>query len=254
VSKQQRACYIDACLVKAARSKAFARFCERVYGRHLGQCGTTDMEQLHALLDSLALSRGERILDLGCGLGMISEYVAEQTGARVTGIDCAAGGIAEAIARAQGKDGILFQVGDMDALDLPARSFDAVIAIDVLYFASDLRATVSSLIQALKLSGRMAVYHTEMVPTGGTTDALEPQATSVAIALDANRLKYTWRDMTENDIRFWTRSKSIAEEMKPEFEAEGDATLCVGRLAESNAVLELAATGRVRRYLYLARV
>ena len=70
-----------------AASKAYATFCERVFGADYAQHGFSDMAQVDSLLAFLNLRPGDRILDLGCGNGGIAAYIASQTGAFVTGID-----------------------------------------------------------------------------------------------------------------------------------------------------------------------
>ena len=117
----------------AHASAAHSRFCERLYGEDLCQEGMTDMAALGDLIQRLDLKPGDHLLDLGCGSGVIAEYISDQTGAKVTGLDYAASAIAEAKKRTAGKSSRLtFLQGDMNALDLPAGSFDAAISIDTL--------------------------------------------------------------------------------------------------------------------------
>jgi hypothetical protein len=58
--------------------------------------------------------------------------------------------------------------------------------------------------------------------------------------------------MSESDRRFWKRSKDVAEELRPEFETEGNADLM--HLNETDALLDLIQKGRHARYLYRARI
>jgi len=41
----------------------------------------------------LEIKTGDKVLDLGCGAGGISEYISDETGAHVTGLDYAASAI-----------------------------------------------------------------------------------------------------------------------------------------------------------------
>ena len=70
-----------------AGSAANAEYCARVYGRNLCQHGFADLAHLDHLIRASGMGAGSRVLDLGCGSGMISEYFSDQTGAHVTGID-----------------------------------------------------------------------------------------------------------------------------------------------------------------------
>ncbi len=78
---------------------------------------------------------GERVLDIGCGIGAVAHDVAAQTGAEVTGIDHNAEQIAQARARFA-HPRLRFVIGD--ALDdLPAEPYDVVILSNVLEHLGD---------------------------------------------------------------------------------------------------------------------
>ena len=139
------------------RSRAHAAFCERVFGLNLCQHGFADMAQIDALIRATRLGPGMRALDLGCGNGMIAEYLSDCTGAHVTGLDYIPAAIDQARQRTVAKAGRLaFTVGDINALALPTAAFDVILSIDTLYFADDLALTVGQLQRALRPGGRMA--------------------------------------------------------------------------------------------------
>jgi acyl carrier protein len=71
---------------KAMSSAAHAEFCQKVYGKNFGQHGMADFVQIDAMLDKLKPGAGDVVLDVGCGYGLISRYIADRTGARVVGI------------------------------------------------------------------------------------------------------------------------------------------------------------------------
>jgi len=145
----------------SAQSEVMAEFSERVFGRNLSQTNFADMEQLDGLIEALELDSEDRVLDLGCGTGMITEYIADQTGASVTGLDYSASGIRVARERCREKrDRLIFVEGDMNDLDLPEASFDAIVSIDTLYFAGDLVKTVEGLEGTLKPEGCMGILYT----------------------------------------------------------------------------------------------
>ncbi len=68
-------------------SPAHHAFCERAYGRDLGQHGFADMQQLDLLREAAGLGPACQALDLGCGNGLIAEYLSDASGARITGLD-----------------------------------------------------------------------------------------------------------------------------------------------------------------------
>jgi trans-aconitate methyltransferase len=99
------------------------------------------------VVDLLASRPGERILDLGCGDGALTEKLAT-AGARVVGVDSSPE--MTAAARARGLD-----VRVMDAKALPFEAeFDAVFSNAAMHWMKDLDAVVAGVWRALKANGR----------------------------------------------------------------------------------------------------
>ena len=135
----------------APHSPAYRRFCEELYGRFLCQTNFSDMDQLDRLAETLALHPGERALDLGCGTGLIAEYLSDGSGAAFTGIDYCPDAVAQALERTAPKRQRLdFAVQNLDTLDFPEGSFDALVAIDTLYMPNDLDATLRKMAALLR--------------------------------------------------------------------------------------------------------
>jgi SAM-dependent methyltransferase len=237
----------DPCFLRSERSPAFARFCERVYGKMLNQYGTADVDQLDLLLKVLALNAGSHALDVGCGTGSTTQYLSDQCGAKFTGIDISEPCIRRALELAQVSSGRLtFRVGTMDALDFPPASFDAVIAIESLYFPKDLAGAISQFKTVLRTGGQMALFYTHIAAAPG--GAVGPGDTKLAAALQNSGIEFNAHDLSVSDRRFWQRSKQAAEELRADFEAEGNDDLT--HQGETDAVLELIRQGRHARYLY----
>lgn len=98
-------------------------------------------------LDWLAPKAHERILDLGCGDGLLSERIAA-AGARVVGIDASAEMIS--VARARGLDA---RVGDAQKLSFESE-FDAVFSNAALHWMQDQDGVFAGVRRALKVGGR----------------------------------------------------------------------------------------------------
>jgi cyclopropane fatty-acyl-phospholipid synthase-like methyltransferase len=238
------------CVLDSERSAAFALFCERVYGRNLNQYGTADMRQIDELVELLHLGEGSTVLDIGCGIGTMADYIAGLSGAEVTGIDTSEVLIARARERFRESNRLHFKAMNMDNLEFASGSFDAIISIDSLYFAKDLDGTIGGFCRVLKSSGQMGLFHTQVLSPNDPAERLRPEEGSVGRALVSRGVKFTAHDQTQANLEFWQRSKRVAEELKFAFEEEGNGTLSTGRIAEGNAVIELASAGKFKRYLY----
>jgi 2-polyprenyl-6-hydroxyphenyl methylase/3-demethylubiquinone-9 3-methyltransferase len=94
-----------------------------------------------------------RVLDIGCGGGFTSEFVAKR-GARVSGVDISANSIAVAAehARAHGLD-IDYRVAAAESLPYADHSFDVVVCVDVLEHVVDLREVHREVHRVLRPGG-----------------------------------------------------------------------------------------------------
>lgn len=99
------------------------------------------------LLDLLSPSPGERILDLGCGDGALSQRIAA-AGARVVGVDGSADMVRAAKAR-----GLDARVMDGQRLDFAAE-FDAVFSNAALHWMPDADGVIRGVARALRPGGR----------------------------------------------------------------------------------------------------
>jgi len=93
---------------------------------------------------SLSPFDGLRIVDIGCGGGLISEPLA-RLGAVVTGIDAAEANIAVARAHARGADlEVDYRQASAEELSAAGERFDAVLALEVVEHVADLDAFLAA--------------------------------------------------------------------------------------------------------------
>ncbi len=241
-----------------ASSQANAEYCQRLFGRNLCQHGFAEMEHLDHLLEATGLRAGQCALDLGCGCGMISEYFSDQSGACVTGIDFVPVAVQQALERTLHKRSRLdFAVMNITTLDFDSATFDLIISIDTLYF-TDLASTIHQMASVLAVDGQMAIFYSHGWHPGlifsiqeFPRETLPPDNTPLALALQANGLRYQAWDYTQEDFHHAQRKGQIAEELKDAFAAEGNLFLYENHAAEAAGVQKAVQAGAHARYLYL---
>lgn len=226
-----------------SESPAYSKFCERVYGRDLCQANMLDEEQLQFLLDQLNLNETHHVLDLGCGIGKITEYIHESTKANMTGIDFAFGAIELAKSRTKNNENINFITANLNDLkNSIQKKFDVIILIDSLYFVSDTENFIRILKSHLKPNGTLAIFYT----TSNPSSKMEEQ-------LKNSDFEYRSYDFTNNERKIWEQTIIIADELKDHFIKEGNVDIYNGRMTEAKRSLSKQSCGSISRYLYLAR-
>lgn len=122
-----------------------------------------------ALAEDLGLGAGERVLDLGSGLGGPARGFASLRGCQVTGIDLTADyvAVARALTRRLGLDAqVRFLQGSALALPFPAGSFDAATLIHVGMNIADKARLFAEARRVLRPGGRFALYEVMRVGAG----------------------------------------------------------------------------------------
>jgi trans-aconitate methyltransferase len=99
------------------------------------------------LVDLLAPRAGERILDLGCGDGVLTSAIADR-GAVVVGVDASPEMLSAAAAR-----GLDVRRGEAERLPFD-HEFDAVFSNAMLHWTQDIDAVLSGVARALRPGGR----------------------------------------------------------------------------------------------------
>ena len=118
-----------------------------------------EQQRLHAaLVAALAPRPGERLLDLGCGTGVIARRLAEQTGAAglVLGVDVSSTMLEWARARGD-HPALRWEQGDGTALRYEAGSFDGASAAHLLLHVPEPLAVLTELRRVVRPGGRMAL-------------------------------------------------------------------------------------------------
>ena len=151
------------------------------YERYLVPAIFTEMAE--RLLEVAAVAKGERVLDVGCGTGVVARRAAERVGAggAVSGLDLNEGMLRVARHVSQGSaPGIDWRHGDAMALPFPDRSFDAVVCQQALQFFPDAGKALREMRRVAAPGGRVALAVLRPIryspPYGPFADALERHA------------------------------------------------------------------------------
>ena len=129
--------------------------------------GPHPLWQLEDILPALALKRGSRVLDLGCGRGATSVFLARECGVTVTACDLwvSVEELAAVFREADVEPSVLAVNADVrQRLPFADDEFDAIVSIDAFeYFGTEVHL-LPALLRVLKSGGTI----------GMTTPGLDP--------------------------------------------------------------------------------
>ena len=235
---------------RAVSSPAHSQFCQRVYGIDLCQHGLMDKVELDFLIS--LIEPNSKILEVGWSNGHITEYIHERTAAQILGIDFSDVAIEQALARTRSKSKSLrFAQVDLTREAAPGGDYDYIILIDSIYFLGEFQDSLARLGQELNAGGRMIVSVFDVKQEDDPDDVLLPDQTSLARALKALGLSYTWHDFTANVRAHGRNNYQVVEELKTAFIQEGNQFLYEARAAENRFFKQSAEQNRIVRYMYV---
>ncbi|NHK31866.1 MAG: class I SAM-dependent methyltransferase [Asgard group archaeon] len=238
----------DDLLIRCANSLAYAQFCERAYGRNLLQFNVIDMCHLDMLLDKLKLSTDDVVLDLGCGLGKITEFIAQTTSSKIIGIDSSQKAIEWAQNNTRTNKKLIFDVKDINELDYPPASFDVIIALDVLYWIDDLEPVIRKLKDILKPDSRMAFFYVLFRTKNDPIESLEIKHSKLGKFLEQNNFDYELIDISQRAIDIWKEKIVVGQELRSQFESEGNLDIIDDRLKGGENVIKNFENQLQKRY------
>ena len=136
------------------------------------------------LAERAALSAGQSVLDVGCGIGGSARFLSSRYGCSVTGVDVTSEYVeaGNALSRRVGlADRVTLQHGSALGLPFPDGSFDVVWTEHVQMNVADKRGFYASLARVLRPGGQL-LFHDVFQGTGGTPHYPVPWADEPSIS------------------------------------------------------------------------
>lgn len=116
----------------------------------------------HRLVQFAQISRGQQVLDIATGTGMVALEAAQivRTEGRVIGVDIATGMLEQARRKVAvlGLSNVEFQLADAEALNFPLNSFDYIFCSSALIWMSDLLDALRLWHRLLKPRGLLSFH------------------------------------------------------------------------------------------------
>lgn len=129
---------------------------EHVFGK--GFVSTGGIETTKEFVGKLDLKPGQKVLDVGCGIGGGDFYMAENFDVHVIGIDLSVNMISFALERAIGlKCSVEFEVADCTKKTYPDNTFDVIYSRDTILHIQDKPALFRTFFKWLKPGGKVLI-------------------------------------------------------------------------------------------------
>jgi ubiquinone/menaquinone biosynthesis C-methylase UbiE len=135
------------------------------------------IDRHHKLLDLVVelskVKNGQRVLDVGCGTGLLSLKFLQKADCFITGIDSSSEMLSifsDKIKKLGLSDRIVYKLEDAAALDFKADSFDIAASTVALHHLKNKYPTINKIHDILKPEGKFVLGDIDMDTTGNVTD------------------------------------------------------------------------------------
>ncbi len=128
---------------------------------------------LNLVVELSNIENGQKVLDIGCGTGLLSLKFLEKADCTVMGVDSSPEMLSifsEKIKKLALSDRIVCKLEDAKALDFKPDSFDVVASTVTLHHLKNKFPTIKKIHEVLKPEGRFVLGDIDMDTTGDVTD------------------------------------------------------------------------------------
>lgn len=129
---------------------------ERIFGE--GFVSTGGIDTTRSLLEKLNLKNGEKLLDIGSGLGGGDLYISQNFGVHVTGIDLSVNMISLSVERAIGSMCMVeYEFADCTKVAYKENTFDVIYSRDTILHIHDKLSLFRNVLKWMKPNGRLLI-------------------------------------------------------------------------------------------------
>ena len=225
--------YFDYVLPLLTHSQAYGMYCERVYGKNLAQFNRASMDQIDELVRSIGNMSGKRALDVGCGNGVLTEYLTLETEGDFLAIDSSEKAIAAAQKR---KSSVQFQVRDFRDIEETEGRFHAILSVDTIGSQPDLPTIIACFSNLLEPEGKLFFLHGENLNDDKSealkTSLLYNELRNVGFDVEA-------KDFSDSERRLWKKSETVLKDLTDLFREEGNVELFEDLVDDTTSFLKI---------------
>ncbi|KAF2074623.1 hypothetical protein CYY_004062 [Polysphondylium violaceum] len=102
--------------------------------------------------------KGMDILEIGCGMGFVANYLAEEGAASVTGYDISESMIELAAKGNAHNKNVKVGVQDMETIELPEQQYDLVISLYAVHYVLNYKRLIEIVSKSLKPGGKFVLF------------------------------------------------------------------------------------------------
>uniref|UniRef100_A0A8D2Q6B4 phosphoethanolamine N-methyltransferase n=1 Tax=Varanus komodoensis TaxID=61221 RepID=A0A8D2Q6B4_VARKO len=122
-----------------------------------GFVSTGGLSTTQELMRMVDFKPGQRVLDVGCGIGGSDFYMAKEFGVEVLGLDLSRNMVELALERGQKEPGVQFEIGDATRRTFPEGFFDVVYSRDTILHVADKNSLFGRFLLWLKPGGQLLI-------------------------------------------------------------------------------------------------
>lgn len=231
----------------AEKSKMHSELCSHSYNIDLCQTGMMTKYQIDYLSNLIVpFTRG---LDVGCGVGKVTEYLWSKTNTEITGIDTIYTAIRLAQRRSYSKKGLDFKLDDMRSFIKQKETFyDFILSMDTIYFiGTDYKDFLQDCMDRINNEGRIFIFYSAWE---GKDQMISFNENKLGKYLIENKFEFEVTDFTDDDFIHWRKKKTFLEQNEKSFINEGNKLLFDKRYSEAKIFDELGNSKKMKRFLY----